>query len=314
MAASETNSTALITGGAGFIGSHLADALLREGRRVRILDDLSTGSLENIPSGAEFVEGDVRSRETARDACAGVDCVFHLAAKVSIRQSIETFKVDADTNLMGTLSMLEAAGEAGVRRFVHASSMAVYADAADGALVGEDHPVEPLSPYGISKHAGERYVLMMGPKLGLEPVVLRLFNTYGTRQGYTPYVGVITIFVTNMLEGRPCTVFGDGNQRRDFVHVADVAEAFRLAGECDGAAGRVFNVGTGRGTTVNELAALIQSLLGGGTFTREPAYAVELRNSVADISRARDTLGYRPQGTLEECLPRVLDYLKSRRA
>ncbi|HOD48644.1 MAG TPA: NAD-dependent epimerase/dehydratase family protein [Candidatus Hydrogenedentes bacterium] len=314
MCASTTQRRALVTGGAGFIGSHLCELLLGAGWGVRVLDDLTSGSRANVAPGVEFVEGDVRSSRDALAACAGIDCVFHLAARVSIRHSVETFRDDADTNLMGTLTMLQAAGESGVRRFVHTSSMAVYSDAGEGLFVSESHPASPLSPYGISKLAGEHYVFMMGSRLGLEPVVLRLFNTYGTRQGYTPYVGVITIFVTNILAGKPCVIFGDGRQRRDFVHVADVAEAFRLAAESDAAPGQAFNVGSGRGATVSELADLLQSMLGRATFTHEPAQATELRNSVADISKARQLLGYRPRGTLEERLPEVIGYLKSRPA
>ncbi len=313
MRTSAARRRALVTGGAGFIGSHLCELLKGVGWHVRILDDLSSGSRDNVVSGAEFIEGDVRILEVARAACEEVDCVFHLAARVSIRHSIETFRADADTNLMGTLTMLEAAGAAGVPRFVHASSMAVYSDAAEGALVNEEHPAQPLSPYGLSKLAGEQYVFMMGPRLGLDPVVLRLFNTYGSRQGYTPYVGVITIFLTNILAGKPCTIFGDGNQRRDFVHVADVAEAFRLAAESGPAVGHAINIGSGRGTTVNDLTALVESMLGEASITREPAHATELRNSVADISKAKQLLGYRPEGTLEERLPEVIGYLKSRR-
>jgi UDP-glucose 4-epimerase len=312
VAASSPERRALVTGGAGFIGSHLCERLLETGWQVRVLDDLSTGSRDHVALAAEFIEGDIRCAETARRACADVDCVLHLAARVSIRHSVETFRDDADTNLMGTLNMLQAAGEAGVRRFVHASSMAVYSDTQDESLVTEEHPTEPLSPYGISKLAGERYALMMGPRLALEPVVLRLFNTYGTRQGYTPYVGVITIFVTNSLAGKPSIIFGDGNQRRDFVHVTDVAEAFRLAADSDGAVGEAVNIGSGRGATVNELAERIQALLGDSAFSHEPAQATELRNSVADISKATRLLGYQPRGALEERLPDVIEYLKSR--
>jgi len=304
--------TALVTGGAGFIGSHLADRLLVQGDTVRVLDDLSTGQRDNVPAGATFVEGDILDPAACEAACANVDTVYHLAARVTIRHSVETFLDDATTNLMGTLRVLQAAARAGVRRFVLASSMGVYSDSPTGEPVPESHPTEPLSPYGISKLAAEKYVLMMGPSLGLEPVVLRFFNTYGSRQGYTPYVGVATIFVTRILRGEPCTIFGDGEQRRDFVHVSDVARACALAGLSSEAPGRILNVGTGRGTSVKELAAAIGDHLGAGEFSQAPVDRTELRHSVANIDRAREILGYEPRETLEEKLPELVADIRSR--
>ena len=303
---------ALVTGGAGFIGSHLCDRLVADGWRVRVLDNLSTGIRDNLPTEAELLEGDICRVEDCGRACADVDAVFHLAARVTIRHSVETFYDDASVNLMGTLNMLRSAAEGGARRFVFASSMAVYADSPDGSPVSEEHPTTPLSPYGISKLAAERYVIMMGRELGLEPVALRLFNTYGPRQGYTPYVGVITIFITRILQGKSCTIFGDGEQCRDFVHVRDVARAFVLASTASGAPGRVMNVGTGRGTTVNEVAALVREVLCQGEFTHAAADATELRHSVPDINRACQLLGYRPEGILGERIADVVAAVKQR--
>jgi len=303
--------TALVTGGAGFIGSHLCDRLLADRWAVRALDDLSTGSRENLADGVTLLEGDVCDPEACARACEGTDTVFHLAARVTIRHSVETFLADAQTNLMGTLRLLRAAGAAGVRRFILASSMAVYADAPDPTPVPETHPTEPLSPYGISKLAAEKYIMMMGPRLGLEPVVLRFFNTYGTRQKYSPYVGVATIFVTRILEGKPCLIFGDGEQCRDFIHVADIVAACTLAADAPKAVGQALNVGTGAGTSVNQLAEMIRQALGRGEFGHVDEHPAELRYSVACVDKARELLGYEPKGVLAERIAEVVDYVSS---
>ncbi len=302
---------ALVTGGAGFIGSHLCDRLHAEGWRIRILDDFSTGCRENIGFDADMVAGDIADADLCQEALEGVDTVFHLAARVSIRHSLETFVEDARTNLMGTLNVLRAAGQAGVRRFIFASSMGVYADSPDQRPIDEDHPARPLSPYGISKLAAEKYLLMMAPKMGIEPVVLRLFNTYGTRQAYTPYVGVITIFVTRILQGRPCRIYGDGNQCRDFCHVSDVVRAFVLAAHSPRAGGEIFNIGSGTGTTVNRLAQLIAGILGGGEFVHVNRDESELRYSVPIITKAQQRLGYRPQQRLSQALGEVIEALRA---
>lgn len=306
----------LVTGGAGFIGSHLCEALLRDGWRVRALDDLSVGRRENVPSGCELVEGSVLDDGALGAAMAGVDAVCHEAARVSIRDSMERFCEDAEANLLGTLRVLRAAGRAKVRRFVQASSMAVYADSPDAAPVAESHALEPTSPYGITKLAAERSVLLVGRELGLEPVVLRYFNTFGTRQAYTPYVGVVTIFATRLLAGQPVTIFGDGSQTRDFVHVSDVARANVLALTAPAAVGGTFNVGSGRGTSVAEVAALLQGLLrpgdGGGWVRHAPAHREEIRHSVADVSAARAALGYAPGTDLRAQLPEVIGALRPR--
>ncbi len=302
----------LVTGGAGFIGSHLAERLLAVGERVRVVDDLSTGLRENVPAGAELLEGDLRDPAVCAEACRDVERIFHLAGRVTIRGSAESFCDDADVNLMGTLRLLAAAGEAGVKRLVFASSMAVYADSPDRRPVAEDHPTEPISAYGISKLAAERSLLTVAPTLGVEPVVLRFFNTYGTRQGYTPYVGVVTIFVTRILRGEPCVIFGDGEQCRDYVHVADVARACVLAGEADAAVGQVLNVGTGTGTSVNRLAERIRTLLGAGELTHAERDPSELVHSVADVGRLRAALGFAPEGRLDDRLAEVVEYLRAR--
>jgi len=298
---------AVITGGAGFIGSHLARALLGEGWEVRIVDDFSTGTRANVANGAVVVEGDIRSADVVAPACEGADVVFHLAARVSIRQSVETFCEDADTNLMGTLNVLRSAAAAGVGRIVFASSMAVYADGEAGTPIDEGHSTTPISPYGIAKLAAERYLLLLGPSLGIEPVVLRFFNTYGTGQGYTPYVGVLTIFATRILADEPCTIYGDGRQCRDFTHVEDIVRGCLLASLKAGAAGGIFNLGSGRGTTVVELGELIRRRLGRGEFQHVERDPSELVYSVADIGKASRVLGYRPRGRLVDRIGEVID-------
>lgn len=305
------NRRALVTGGAGFIGSRLAKALADAGWQTRVLDDLSVGRREKVDPRAELIVGDICDSDACRRACEEVDTVFHLAARVSIRHSVATFVDDAEVNLLGTLRLLAAAGTARVRRFVFTSSMAVYADGRPEALVDEGHKLAPLSPYGVGKLAAEEYVRMMAPRLGLEPVVLRLFNTYGAGQGYTPYVGVATIFITRILQGESCVIFGDGQQRRDFTHVTDVTQALLLAADARHAAGATVNIGTGIGTSVSELAELIRTRLGRGRFDHAERDVTELRYSVADIARAKKLLGYAPRYRLEDRLDEVIDSIRA---
>ncbi len=302
--------TALVTGGAGFIGSHLCDALLARGVRVRVVDDLSTGRAENVDPRCEMIEADVGDRDALSRGMAGADVVFHLAARVTIRGSVDRFEDDARTNLMGTLAVLAAAGQERVRRLVFASSMGVYADSPDGRPAAVDHPQRPISPYGISKLAAELYVLQIAPKLGIEPVALRLFNTYGPRQAYTPYVGVITIFVNRLLQGQDLVIFGDGQQSRDFVHVSDVVQANLLAMETD-AVNRVYNVGTGIATTVQQVADMLrQAIRPEAAITYESSRPEELRYAIADIAETRSGLGYEPTCLLADRIDEVIAYCK----
>jgi UDP-glucose 4-epimerase len=284
----------LVTGGAGFIGSFLIERLLASGCEVSVLDNLSTGTRERLPAGAALLVGDTRDPAACEQAIAGCEAVVHLAAAVSVRASIEEFLPDAEANIMGTLGVLRAARKAKVKRLVVASSMAVYADRDTPEPVPESWPTRPDSPYGVSKLAAELYTLLVGRDSKIPAVALRYFNTYGPRQTFTPYVGVVTIFVNELLKGRTPTIFGDGEQCRDFVHVEDVAEATRLALESD-VSGEVMNVGTGNATTVNEVAIQLCARLAPGTAPRHaPAQPGELRNSIADISKARRLLGYAP--------------------
>ncbi|HEX6163088.1 MAG TPA: NAD-dependent epimerase/dehydratase family protein, partial [Vicinamibacterales bacterium] len=292
---------------------HLARALLAAGRRVTVLDNLSVGRREAIPDGARFVHGDIRDDANLADALAGVDCVFHLAAQVTIRGSFDRFHDDLDTNVMGTARLLRALDPAQVKWFTLASSMAVYSDADSPTPIDESHPTRPLSPYGVGKLAAEDVSQQVLEARGIPFTATRFFNTYGPGQTFTPYVGVLTIFATRLLRGEPITIFGDGEQQRDFIHVADiVAGTLATPGRRPGR----YNLGTGRGTTLNQLAAMVLAKLAPG---QQPQYAAaqpgELRFSVADIAAARRELGFNPRRSLASDLDEVIDAITaSRRA
>jgi UDP-glucose 4-epimerase len=304
---------ALVTGGAGFIGGHHVRALLERGVRVAVIDDLSMGKRDNVPPEAEFVLGNIGDTALVRQALTGVDVVFHLAARVTIRGSMDHFAEDAQTNVMGTLSVLQACAHSSVRKFILASSMAVYADAPTPAPLPETYTTEPLSPYGVSKLASEHYVRLVCGAGGFEHVGLRFFNTYGPGQGLTPYVGVMTIFCNRLLAGEPPLIFGDGEQCRDFVYVGDIVQGCLLAME-RGQSGSVYNIGSGRGTTVNALADMLCRRISPRlSALHQAAHAGEVRNSVADITRAQTALGYRPQGHLESQLDDIIAWNAARR-
>jgi UDP-glucose 4-epimerase len=299
---------ALVTGGAGFIGSHLARRLLAEGHQVVILDDLSMGKRANVPEGATFLHGDVRVLADVAQALQGVDVVFHDAARVSIRASVKEFYPDADTNFMGTLNVLRACAGSAVKRFVMASSMAVYSDSPTPTPIPETHPTEPLSPYGIAKLAAEKYCLQLAREMGIGCHVLRYFNTYGPGQAFTPYVGVITIFIRKLLRGEAPTILGDGEQRRDFVHVSDIVEANMAALAAPGDSGGIYNVGTGRATSVNEVAELLCRRIDPSIRpVHLAAHPAELRFSIADITRIQG-LGFRPRQQLADRIDELIEY------
>lgn len=301
----------LVTGGAGFIGSHLVDALLARGSEVVVYDNLSMGRRANVPDAAEFVEADIRDGDQLQRALRRVDCIYHLAARVSIRDTSDKFIEDAETNLMGTLAVLHACAASRPSHLVMASSMAVYADSPTPAPVNETYPTQPISGYGIAKLAAERYCLQLCPQMGIQPTVLRFFNTFGTRQTYTPYVGVITIFIRRLLAGEPIRIFGSGDQCRDFVHVSDIVAGCLLAPQADcGVQERIFNIGTGQATSVRQIAAtLIQRLAPNAQPEFAPAQPGELHNCVADIERARRVLGYQPRSTLADRIDEVIQYI-----
>jgi UDP-glucose 4-epimerase len=302
---------ALVTGGAGFIGSRAVRDLLERGLEVRVLDDLSTGTREAVPEGARLIVGDVRDENDVRSALEGVDAVFHLAAKVTIRGSFEQFYEDVETNILGTANILRCLDTETVQRFVLASSMAVYAESEPGSTVSESHPCRPLSPYGVGKRTGEQLCAQILGQMGIPFTALRYFNTFGTGQRFTPYVGVITIFITRLLNGEPPVILGDGLQRRDFVHVDDIAAGTVAA--LDGPPG-TYNLGTGVGTTVRELAELLVDAIDpGATVSNAPAREGELKNSVADITRAASKLGYEPRRTLRGDIAPVIEAIRSAR-
>jgi UDP-glucose 4-epimerase len=252
-----------VTGGAGFIGSHLAQALLAHGESVTVFDNLSVGLRENVPQGVRLVVGDVTNPDALEEAMGGHRAVVHLAARVAIRSSFDFAVEDTLTNVVGTAAVMRAARRAGgIERVVAASSMAVYSDSATPAPIGESHATHPISPYGISKLALEQLVHGMAKAAGISSAVLRFFNTYGPGQQLSPYVGVVTIFANALRDGKVPTIFGDGEQCRDFVHVFDVVSALQLALATPGVSGETFNVGTGVATSVNRLFDLVRSALG----------------------------------------------------
>lgn len=302
---------ALVTGGAGFIGSHVVRHLLSRGLDVTVLDDLSTGTREAVSSGARLIVGDVREEGDVRAALEGVDAVFHLAARVTIRGSFEQFYEDVETNILGTANLLRCLDPRTVRRFLFASSMAVYAESEAGRAVRETHPCRPLSPYGVGKLSAEQLCAQILDQQEIPFTALRYFNTFGPGQRFTPYVGVITIFITRLLRGEPPVIFGDGLQERDFVHVDDVAGGTVLA--LDGPPG-TYNLGTGVGTTVKEVADMvIEAIDSGATAIEAPAQEGELRYSVADIGEAASKLGYRPQRSLRGDIAAVIEAIRSTR-
>jgi len=302
----------LVSGGAGFIGSHLVESLALSGAAVRVLDNFSSGRRENLAGLAakiDLVEGDVRNGTLGRRLMDGVDVVFHLAAVASVAPSIADPLTCNDVNVAGTLAVLAAARDAGVRRVVFASSAAVYGPD-PGVPTAETSPFAPLSPYAASKAAGELYCRVFGKLYGVETVSLRLFNVYGPRQDpASEYSGVVSRFLERLRAGQPPIVHGDGEQTRDFVFVQDVVSAFVLAGGAPGLSGGPFNIGSGEAATINELAETLAGLAVRDRALRpihHPARAGDVRHSCADISKARQILGYAPAVGLADGLARTL--------
>lgn len=287
----------LVTGGAGFIGSNLVDALIERGDEVVIIDNLSTGKKENINPKADFHEVDMRDMDAIKPLFSGVDYVFHLAAYARVQPSIEDPVTANDINLNGTLNVLVSARDAGVKKVVYSASSSAYGNQEQMPL-REDMPAHPLSPYGLQKYVGELYCRLFSDIYGLPTVSLRYFNIYGPRQVLEgAYCLVMGIFVRQRLNGEPMTITGDGEQRRDFTSVHDAVRANILAAESDKTGqGEVINIGRGKNYSVNELAEMI----GGPVKHIEPR--VEPRETLADNSRAKKLLGWEPEVELPEWL------------
>jgi UDP-glucose 4-epimerase len=307
--------TVLVTGGAGFIGSHLVRELIALGHAVRVLDNFSSGHRENLAGLAlEIIEGDIRDQDLVRRAMEGVELVFHLAAMVSVPQSMAQPLDCYAVNLSGSLNVLWQARAAGARRVILASSCAVYGEAEDPLV--EEAPTAPLSPYADSKLAMERAAQLFTRAFGLPTVSLRYFNVYGPRQAPdSDYAAVIPRFITRMLEGQPPLIHGDGLQTRNFVYVEDVVRANLLAAKTPQAVGGVFNVGGQRSVSVLELAETLQRLIPSAPrWEHGPARPGDIRHSAADLEAAARALGYRPQIDLEQGLQRTVEWFEASRA
>lgn len=306
--------TFLVTGGAGFIGSHIATALVERGDHVRVLDNLSTGhraNLAHLEGKIELIEADLNDSDAVAVAVKGVDCVFHDAALASVPRSVES---PLDTNaacVTGTLNLLDISRKAGVRRLVYAASSSAYGDQPTSSKRESDLPA-PLSPYGAAKLAAEYYCRAFTATYGFETVSIRYFNVFGPRQDpNSQYSAVIPLFITALLSGRRPTIYGDGGQSRDFTYVANVVHGNLLAADAPNVAGQVFNVANGQQTNLLDLLSMLNELLGtkiDPVFA--PARVGDVRESLADITQARKWLKYEPQVNFHEGLRRSIEYYK----
>jgi len=305
----------LVTGGAGFIGSHIVEELVRRGDTVRVLDNFSTGKRENIAPFAdriELIEGDLRDFETVRKAVEGMDYILHQGALPSVPRSIADPITTNEVNVGGTLNVLVAARDSNVKRVVYASSSSIYGEA-KGRIKKESLSPNPLSPYALSKLTGESYCRIFYSIYGLETVILRYFNVFGPRQDpFSQYSAAIPKFITLMLEGKQPTIFGDGRQSRDFTYVQNVVQANLSAMVAPDAAGKVCNIACSRSIELNKLVKLLNEILGTNI---SPVYTSprpgDIRHSLADISNAKKFLGYYPKTNFEEGLKKTVEYFKS---
>ncbi len=307
--------TCLVTGGAGFIGSHIVEALVRRGDRVRVLDNLSTGNKQNLAEVAdrvELIEGDVNDSAKVAQAVRGVDCIFHEAALASVPRSVESPLESHAACATGTVNVLDQARRAGVRRVVYAASSSAYGNQPHSAKREGDLP-SPLSPYAAAKLASELYCQAFFHTYGLETVCLRYFNVFGPRQDpHGPYAAVIPLFITKLLAGERPLIYGDGKQSRDFAFVENVVHANLLAAEVPGVAGQTFNVGCGRSVSLLELIHALNLLLGSNVEpVFQPARAGDVRDSLADITHTVNDLGYDPRVDLEEGLRRCVEFYRT---
>ncbi len=301
---------ALVTGGAGFIGSNLARCLATEGHQVTVLDNLSSGYSRNL-SGlpVRLIEGDIRVPDAVAEAIQGIEVVFHLAASVGNKRSIDCAIQDAEINVMGTVHLLDAARRAGVRKIVTSSSAGIFGELKT-LPIREDHPIDPDTPYGASKLCAEKETLAYGKLFDLETVCLRYFNVYGPNQRFDAYGNVIPIFVFRMLRGEPLTIFGDGEQTRDFVNVADVVRA-NLGAATPGVRG-AFNVGSGARITINNLVRKLKAASGMAPAVEyEPSRPGDVRDSQADIAAAGRAFGYAPSVGLDAGLKEYVAWART---
>ncbi len=304
----------LVTGGAGFIGSHLTEELVRRGERVRVIDNLVTGKRSNLThiAGVEFVEGDLANLDVARRAVQGVEFVLHQAAIPSVPRSVQDPITSHRANVDATLNLLIAARDAGVKRVVYAGSSSAYGDAPTLPKIETMAPA-PLSPYALQKLVGEQYCGMFTRLYGLETVTIRYFNVFGPRQDpSSPYSGVISLFISALCEGRQPTIYGDGEQSRDFTYVANVVDGVLRACEAPGVSGEVINVATGGRVSINTLFAAVRDLVGARV---PPVYAPprpgDVRDSQADIQKARRLLGYEPTVGFDEGLKKTVEWYRA---
>lgn len=303
----------LVTGGAGFIGSHLAEELVRRGERVRVADSLITGHRHNLShiEGLDFVEGDLADLAVARQAVQGIDYVLHQAAIPSVPRSVDDPITSNRANIDATLNVLTAARDAGAKRIVYAASSSAYGNTAT-LPKHEDMPTSPLSPYALQKLVGEQYMQLFTALYGLETVSIRYFNVFGPRQDpSSPYSGVISLFAKALLQNTPPTIYGDGEQTRDFTYVANVVDGVLRAVTAPGASGHVINVATGSRISLNTLFSTMKDVVGSRL---EPTYAApragDVKDSQADITRAQTLLGYTPLVSLEDGLRRTLEWYR----
>jgi len=304
----------LVTGGAGFIGSHLTDFLVARGYPVRVFDNFDTGQRSNLANatGVKIIEGDVSDANSLAKAMDGVNLVYHLAALASVQASIENPAATHRVCATGTLNVLDAARKAGVRRVVYAASASAYGIPA-GEVQSESDPVRPLSPYAAAKLAGEQYMHAYAASFGIESVSLRFFNIFGPRQrADSPYSGVIAIFTGLMTAGKTPIIFGDGLQSRDFTYVTDVVQALTKAAQVPNISGNVYNVGAGRRVTSLDLIGTLNRLLGTNLTPNHAAErAGDIRHSRADIAQTRKDLGYEPCVSFEDGLRETLNWYRS---